>query len=402
MNKIFKLLLASVCLLLAAVQTEAQTNLSVQGTVQEFDGSAVENGNYDITFKLYEVETGGTAVWSETQSVRVTGGVYSVLLGEVTPLTAAFNTTYFLGITLPGGPELFPRSRLTSSPYALSLIGQDNIFPSTGAVGAGTASPTAGYQLHAKNAAGDGKVLVEGSANAKVELQSTDGAEIEFKKGANSASITYDGTNINIENLNLVFSAGLSLPAGQTISYNGLADWRLVDVDDFESTNEGWVTYNDLNVTSPNATAPILLTFSGANKTQKGKAVAPPNITSNMVLKKLIDLTGIPHTQVKIKCTIYPTGSPDGEYIFTAVAPAMNTIGAYEFLWWRNYSGGSAFHGNYTFSINMGSRTAGESEVHEFVIPTDANSFAFIVGAQMNEAPDNESFMIDNVEIWVK
>lgn len=182
----------------------AQATLSVQGTVQKSTGAAVDDGDYRLVFRLYTAETGGTPVWSETQDpVTIIGGVYSVTLGTVNPLTAAFDQTYYLGITVSSGAELTPRARLTSSPYALSLIGQDNIFPSTGAVGAGTATPIAGYQLHVKNAAGDGSVLVQGSEEAKIVLESNDGAAIEFKKGANKASITYDGTNINVENLNL-------------------------------------------------------------------------------------------------------------------------------------------------------------------------------------------------------
>jgi hypothetical protein len=387
---------------LASVQ--AQANLSVQGTIQESTGAAVENGDYSLTFKLYTTETGGTPVWSETQSqVNIVGGVYSVVLGTVTPLTAAFDQTYYLGLTVGSGAELTPRTRLTSSPYALSLIGQDNKFPSTGPVGVGTASPKTGNELHVKDAAAAAQVLVEGATTSKILMESTDGTEIEFKKGANTASITYDGNNINIENLNLVYSSGITLPQGQSISYDGLKDWRLVEVDDFESGIEGWKAYSGLNATSAYNTDPILLTFSGANKTQKGNALSIPNATGNMVLKKLIDLTGIPHTQVKIKCTIYPTGTPDNEWIFAAVAPAMNTINAYEFVWQRQYAWSDSFHGISVFNINMGSgRPAGTSETGEFIIPTDQNSFVFLVGCQMDGAASDEGFMIDNVEIWVK
>jgi hypothetical protein len=386
---------------LASVQ--AQANLSVQGTIQESTGAAVENGDYSLTFKLYTTETGGTPVWSETQSqVNIVGGVYSVVLGTVTPLTAAFDQTYYLGLTVGSGAELTPRTRLTSSPYALSLIGQDNKFPSTGPVGVGTASPKTGNELHVKDAAAAAQVLVEGATTSKILMESTDGTEIEFKKGANTASITYDGNNINIENLNLVYSSGITLPQGQSISYNGLKDWRLVEVYDFESGIEGWKNYTDLNTTSANTNDPILLTFSGGNKTQRGNALAPPNIQAgNLTLKKLIDLTGIPHTQVKIKCTIYVTGTPDGEFLFSAVAPAMNTINAYEFLW-VNAFGNMGIHGINIFNTNMGSRIAGVYQRLEFVIPTDQNSFVFMVGGQFDSAPNDESFMIDNVEIWVK
>lgn len=112
----------------------AQATLSIQGVLQKFNGSAVDDGQYDITFRLYTTDAGGTALWSETQTTTVTGGVYSVLLGAVNPLTVPFDQPYYVGLTIPGGPEHTPRTRLTAAPYALSMLGQDNKFPSTGMV----------------------------------------------------------------------------------------------------------------------------------------------------------------------------------------------------------------------------------------------------------------------------
>ncbi|MCF8247142.1 MAG: tail fiber domain-containing protein [Saprospiraceae bacterium] len=128
--------------------------LSVQGVIKNSDGSAVDNGKYDLTFKLYTATSGGTALWTEDQSqLPVTGGIYSALLGSVEPLTVGFNTTYYLGVAVDGGTEMTPRARLTSAPYALSLIGQDNIFPSSGTVGIGTATPSASYKLDVNGSA---------------------------------------------------------------------------------------------------------------------------------------------------------------------------------------------------------------------------------------------------------
>lgn len=210
------------CLAIGAQQLHAQANLSVQGTIQKSFGAAVDDGDYSLTFKLYTAETGGVPVWSETQdAVSIIGGVYSVVLGTVEPLTAAFDQPYYLGVTVDGGAELVPRARLTSSPYALSLIGQDNIFPSTGAVGTGTASPAAGYQLHVANVTGEGKLLVEG----------TDAAKIDLKKAGNTLGIAFDGSVLGVSGTinttgDLVASGtasvsgngtfGLKLAAGQT------------------------------------------------------------------------------------------------------------------------------------------------------------------------------------------
>ncbi len=401
MKQVKLTLLLLFCLVAYSQTSFAQANLSVQGTIQRSTGATVDDGEYSLTFKLYTTETGGTAVWSETQSdVSITGGVYSVTLGTVEPLTAAFDQTYYLGITVGTGAELTPRARLTSSPYALSLIGQDNKFPSTGAVGIGTATPTAGNQIHAKNAAGDAQVTIEGSEEAKLVLESTDGAEIKFKKGANEASITYDGTNINVEGLNLVFDAGINLPAGQTISYNGVSDWRLVDIDDFETDNEGWVHRSQL---ATNATVGTLNRFeyhTGAVNSGYHLAVADGQ-GGYSVAQKLIDLTGIPHTMVKVKFVMHFTGSPDGEWYAGGFSPTLTSPYAdCEFAYLRNWVGsygiqGAAF-GHYSH------RGAHFAENMEWTTSHTGNSLVVFMSSQVDESAANESFGIDNVEIYVR
>ena len=145
------------CLLLSGIQLQAQATLSVQGNIiQNFTGAAIDNGSYDITFKLYTTDAGGTPIWTEVQSVNMIGGVYSVVLGAVNPLNVPFDQPYYLGLTIPGGPEHTPRAKLTAAPYALSLLGQDNKFPSTGNVGIGTATPTAKLQV-------EGSTVLDGS-----------------------------------------------------------------------------------------------------------------------------------------------------------------------------------------------------------------------------------------------
>ena len=145
--------------------------LNIQGVLRNSNETAVENGIYKIKFSLYTVETGGVAVWSETQdSVVVNGGVYSTSLGKKTPMNAAFDQVYYLGVKVGTGQEMTPRALLSSAPYALSLIGQSNTFPSSGGIGAGTNTPAAGYQLHVLDN-NNAKILVEGSNNSQLELK---------------------------------------------------------------------------------------------------------------------------------------------------------------------------------------------------------------------------------------
>jgi hypothetical protein len=98
--------------------------LRIQGTLKNNNGQPVADGGYALTFKIYTSEAGGTAIWTETQpAINLTGGVYSAVLGSVSPLTPAFDVPYWLGVTIGSGAELQPRTALTAAPYALALLG---------------------------------------------------------------------------------------------------------------------------------------------------------------------------------------------------------------------------------------------------------------------------------------
>lgn len=156
-----KSLLLFFALLAITLEMNAQASISMQGTIRNSSGAAVADGTYSLTFKLYTSDSGGSPVWTETQdNIKVVGGVYSAILGEANPLNAAFNVPYYVGLSIDGGAELNPRFRLTSAPYALSLIGQGNTFPSSGTVGIGTASPDPNTALTVSGGSGNGRMLI--------------------------------------------------------------------------------------------------------------------------------------------------------------------------------------------------------------------------------------------------
>jgi hypothetical protein len=94
--------------------------LSYQGVLTDGNGEVV-SGDQILTFKLYDVDVGGAALWQEIMVVAVDFGVFNVILGSVeNPLDLPFNTTYWLGITVGSGTELQPRIELTASAYSLN------------------------------------------------------------------------------------------------------------------------------------------------------------------------------------------------------------------------------------------------------------------------------------------
>ncbi len=75
-------------------------------------------GNIDLSFNIYNNDSGGTLLWSETHnSVAVLRGVFNVVLGEINPINLSFNTNYWLEISVNGN-TLLPRREFLSTPYA--------------------------------------------------------------------------------------------------------------------------------------------------------------------------------------------------------------------------------------------------------------------------------------------
>lgn len=77
-------------------------------------------GDAELTFSIYTSESGGTPLWSETQTLSVFGGRFYTLLGLYNPLPEGIFSAevLYLGISV-GGNELSPRLRIASVPYAL-------------------------------------------------------------------------------------------------------------------------------------------------------------------------------------------------------------------------------------------------------------------------------------------
>jgi hypothetical protein len=94
--------------------------VSYQGELQNTDGTPISDGFHTIIFSLYTQPDGGVAVWSETQDVSTSGGLFSVMLGRHTPFhNSAFDhDSLFLAVQVAGGAELSPRLRIGTVPYA--------------------------------------------------------------------------------------------------------------------------------------------------------------------------------------------------------------------------------------------------------------------------------------------
>jgi hypothetical protein len=109
----------------AAVVTDslaAAQVLHYQGHLLAPDtGQAKPDGTYPMTFSIYNVNSGGSALWTETKNVGVSKGLFATLLGDTTPLDLAmFNgQELWLGIKVDPDPEATPRQRMAHVAYAM-------------------------------------------------------------------------------------------------------------------------------------------------------------------------------------------------------------------------------------------------------------------------------------------
>jgi len=93
--------------------------INYQGKLTDGASSTVADGTYNMVFRLYTVASGGTNIWTETQSVTVTNGLFSVMLGSNTSLASVdFAQTVYLGVNIESDGEMTPRKVLGAVPAA--------------------------------------------------------------------------------------------------------------------------------------------------------------------------------------------------------------------------------------------------------------------------------------------
>lgn len=93
--------------------------INYQGKLTDAAGTPI-TGTRNITFSFYDAATGGTSLWTETQSANLANGIFSVTLGSNTTLPSDIcsSDSLYLGITVEGDSEMTPRQRITSAAYA--------------------------------------------------------------------------------------------------------------------------------------------------------------------------------------------------------------------------------------------------------------------------------------------
>ncbi|MGH8003649.1 MAG: tail fiber domain-containing protein, partial [Limisphaerales bacterium] len=108
--------------------------INFQGVVKDSAGNTPAVDMLSVTFTIYDAPLGGTALWTETQSITiVAGGLFSVLLGSTSPIPDSVfaDTVRWLGIKVETDPEMLPRQQLVSVGYAYRVNSIDGALGGT-------------------------------------------------------------------------------------------------------------------------------------------------------------------------------------------------------------------------------------------------------------------------------
>jgi len=243
-----------VVLCACAVDAFVPQTMSYQGVLRDASGNVAPDGVHNLTFRIYDVDGGGTALWTEAQMVLIEGGIVNAVLGHSVPLDLPFDTAYWLGITIDDDPELLPRTELTSAPYALHAAYADegapdgdwimngvNIYRGDGNVGIGLPTPmeklevvgtvkTTGFQL--TTAPAPGHVLMSDAAGVGTWQPSAGGVG-----GGGTAEYVPKFTGVTTIGNSIIYETGGQVTIGTTTTDGKLTVENAGDVPTLSLTN---------------------------------------------------------------------------------------------------------------------------------------------------------------------
>ncbi len=293
--------LAVLFLLSVCVSAQVPRTLHYQGVLTDSEGAAVADGSYSITFKIYGASPGTFPLWTETNSVTVSKGIFSVTLGGSVPLNLPFDQQYYLGISVAGEAELTPRVPLASSPYSLNTlcVRGSNLIPASGSVGIGTLSPVEALDV-------GGGIRIGNSGNTNAGTIRWTGTDFEGYTGSTWRSFTDIGSG--------TLPSGAS---GQTLYHTG-SSWAATSNLFNDGTNIG------IGTTAPTSRLEIMggpIRFRRhatqyldiQNMDHLGTQItghSPENAKKSVCINALHDESGSPSGETFIRFSVGPESAP--------------------------------------------------------------------------------------------
>lgn len=294
--------------------------INYQGVLKDASGNIVSNGDYNLTFKIYNSETGGEPLWMETKLVNVIDGIFSTQLGSVTPLTLPFDNAYWLGVTVGSGSELTPRIAFTSVPYSrMSLTIPDNSLTSNKIHSGQVVKSLNGLKDDVNIVAGSNVTIIPSGNNLTISAAGGGGGtvtQVNTGAGLTGGPITTTGT-ISIANDGITTpmlqnnSVTSSKIVDGTITATDIANTQVVKSINSLKDNVNLVAGSNITITPSGQNLTISSTSGGmgGSGTTNYMPVFTGNTTlGNSVIYQSSDKIGIGMTNPSVPLHVYGTG----------------------------------------------------------------------------------------------
>ncbi|OGC82960.1 MAG: hypothetical protein A2W07_01560 [candidate division Zixibacteria bacterium RBG_16_43_9] len=200
--KILLVCLVAIFVISTLAYAEVPKMINYQGKITTPQGALISD-TFSMVFSIYADSTGGTPLWTETQTaVKVEYGVFSILLGSLISIPdSVFNgNTRYLGVKVGIDSEMTPRKAIVSVGYAYHsgtadtayfampdadwTIDGDNIYRLNFNVGIGTPSPQA--PLH---------IRVSGTTLTGEATPTNEGPVFQNSASGNTSAVDIIGPN---------------------------------------------------------------------------------------------------------------------------------------------------------------------------------------------------------------
>ena len=107
----------------SAIDNKIPHVISFQGTITSNTGNKLPDGNYNVTFKLYDQPEGGSPLWTENfTNLNIENGNLQLILGKKdvnNPITIRFDRRLYLEVSINGELETYKRIELGVTAYSL-------------------------------------------------------------------------------------------------------------------------------------------------------------------------------------------------------------------------------------------------------------------------------------------
>jgi hypothetical protein len=241
--------------------------IPIQGKLTNASGMPL-TGTYSVTFRLYDVETGGTAICSDNRpTVSVQNGLFSDYMDHC--YNGILNgQKVWLGIQVGGDAEMTPRQLILPVPYALALVPGVSMVTSHDNPFAVQTSSSTGKALQGIASSSTG--ATNGVYGSATSANGAGGYFYNFADGTGLSGISVAGTGVYAGSLGTALRA--SSGTGAAVSAEGTGVIR--------STAKSylWISGNDLRPYLAADTTIINMDTVGGAKIYSGATLGARNV----------------------------------------------------------------------------------------------------------------------------